>query len=562
MIGWKLFNNLRTPPIKLDLKQRNLKFSVDNHIQYFNCYAAIGRYAGRDIRAPWRTEELLAEMERCRIDGALVYAHQAAETHPVVGNPIVMKVCRKHPRLFPCRVGMPHHSGEFPHPRELVREMEKENVHAMKIFPRTYKFSVDQHTLGELLFHLQEAGILLIVDCGEYENDVQITWDELAWLCGSFPRLPVLLHGVRWEATRTLIPMADRFRNLHFEFSNYQGNRMLEFWCSRIGCGRLLFGSQWPQKSIGAARAYVDYADITDEQKRAIAGGNLKRLLKITEPLPSYPQKEPEDKILQLALAAQPVADMIVIDAHAHITQKGGYGAAMAAMNRADAAAVVERNRRIGVNKTCISSWTAIWGDYRLGNEDTIQAVHGFPDQLVGYAALDPNYISDWQKECDYYHREKRLPGMKPYFPKMAIPYNDPRFEPWWRYGNEHFLFALMHPSDHFTAEMRDLAARFPHISFLLAHSGWSWQTARTHVALAKQFPNCFLEITYTSVLNGSIEYMVREVGSERVIYGSDSPMRDPSPQFGWVAYADITEQDKRNILGRNMERILARVKL
>ena len=66
---------------------------------------------------------------------------------------------------------------------------------------------------------------------------------------------------------------------------------------------------------------------------------------------------------------------------------------------------------------------------------------------------------------------------------------------------------------------------------------------------------NC--EITYTAVTNGIIEYMVREVGSEKVIYGSDTAMRDPFPQFGWVVYADISEQDKRNILGRNMRKII-----
>jgi predicted TIM-barrel fold metal-dependent hydrolase len=144
----------------------------------------------------------------------------------------------------------------------------------------------------------------------------------------------------------------------------------------------------------------------------------------------------------------------------------------------------------------------------------------------------------------------------------MATPYNDARYEPWWKYGNAHHLFALMHPSDNFKEEMNDLAARFPNINFLLAHSGWTWKQARLHVELAKKFPNCFLEITFTSVTNGTIEYMVKEVGSERVLYGSDAPMRDPFPQFGWVVYADISEEDKRNILGKNMQKILADVKL
>ncbi len=534
----------------------------NSDIRYFDSFAAIGRRAGKDPEAAWTTEALLAEMERCQVHGALVISHQAKEVHPVVGNPIVTEICDENPRLYPCWVVVPHHSGEFPPPDILLKKMSANGVRALKIYPRYYKHAVDERTLGELLAALQEKEILLIVDRGEHEQTVQVEWSEIAWICENFPDLLLLLHNVRWEATRQLLPLAAQFSNLHFEFSNYQGNRMLEFWCRQIGHERLLFGSEALEKSIGAARAYIDYSDLSHEQRRAIAGGNLKRLLGLSEPPPPYSKPTARDAIVQQALAGKPITDMAVIDSHAHIVQKHGRGAAMVAMNEADAKGVVERNRKLGVTKTCVSAWTAIWSDYKLGNKDTELAVQEFPDEIVGYVALDPNYVTDWQAECRYYYEECGFKGMKPYWPRMGRPYNDPLYEPWWQYGNEHHLFALMHPSDNFREEMFDLAGRYPNVNFLLAHSGWTWSQARMHVDIAKQFPNCFLEITFTSVTNGIIEYMVREVGSERVLYGSDAPMRDPFPQFGWVAYADISEDDKRNILGRNMQRILSAVEL
>ncbi len=532
----------------------------NNEIKYFDSFAAIGRRAGKDPEAPWTTESLLAEMERCRVHGALVFSHLAKEVHPVTGNPIASEACKNNSRLFPCWTAIPHHTGEFPHPNDLLMEMQKNGVRALKIYPRLYKHAVDNDTLGQLLAALQEAQILLIVDRGEFEQTVQIEWEEIAWICQDFPKLPLLLHNVRWEATRRLIVLARRYPNIHFEFSNYQGNRMLEFWCKQIGHERLLFGSEALEKSIGAARAYIDYSDLMIEQKRAIAGTNLQRLLGLSDPPPPYSGNIPEDLILRQALSGQPISDMTVIDAHAHILAKGTHGAAMVAMPEGDTKGVVERNRKLGVNKTCVSAWTAIWTDYKLGNEDTRLGIEAFPEEIVGYAALDPNYVTDWDAECSYYYEECGFQGMKPYWPRSGRPYNDPLYEPWWKYGNEHHLFALMHPSDNFKEEMLDLAPRFPNVNFLLAHSGWSWKQARLHVELAKKFPNCFLEITFTSVTNGTIEYMVREVGSERVLYGSDAPMRDPFPQFGWVVYADISEEDKRNILGRNMEKILSAV--
>lgn len=534
----------------------------NTEIRYFDCFAAVGRRSGKDPEAPWTTEQLLAEMERCQVHGALVCANQAIEVHPSVGNPIVLEVCKQNPRLYPCWVGLPHHTGEFPHPDELVTEMTTHGIRSLKIYPKYYKHAVDNDTVGKLLATLQEAKMVLIVDRGEWKPAAQIEWEEIAWICQNFPSLTLLLHSVRWEATRRLIPLADRFHNLHFEFSNYQGNRMLEFWCKQIGHERLLFGSEALGKSIGAARAYVDYSDLTHEQRHAIAGGNLQRLLGLSESPPPYSGQTTQDRIVEQALSGKPITDMTVIDAHAHIVQKGGRGAAMVTMNEADAKGVVERNSKLGVKKTCVSAWTAIWTDYKLGNADTRLALQEFPNEIVGYAALDPNYVTDWEAECRHYYEECGFSGMKPYFPRMGVPYNDPRYDPWWDYGNQHHLFALMHPSDNFREEMLDLAARFPNVNFLLAHSGWSWPQARLHVAIAKEFSNCFLEITFTSVTNGSIEFMVRELGSERVLYGSDAPMRDPFPQFGWVVYADISETDKRNILGRNMERILSEVKL
>lgn len=528
---------------------------------YVDCFAAIGRRAGKDPAAPWTTDHLLAEMQRCDIRSALVFAHQARETHPEVGNPIVSEICAAQPRLLPCWIGMPHHTGEVPPPAKLLQQMEASHVRALKLYPRTFWHAVDEATLGELLGALQEAGVLLIVDRGEYGPAVQIDWAELDWLCAAYPRLPVLLHSVRWEATRRLVPLMRRHANLHLEFSNYQGNRMLEFWCREIGHERLLFGSEALEKSIGAARAYIDYADLTEAQKRAIAGGNLQRLLGIGA-APAYDNPAPADAIVMRARAGQPVDDMVVIDGHAHIVQKGGRGAERVAMSQADAEGVVTRNRKLGVQHTLVSAWTAIWGDYRLGNEDTITAMADFPGEILGYAVLDPNYVTDWGAELAYCYQQHRFIGIKPYWPRMGRPYNDPLFEPWWRFGNQHNLIALMHPSDNFIREMEDLAGRFPDISFLLAHSGWTWKVARDHVALAKRFSNCFLEITFTSVTNGTIEYMVGEVGSERVVYGSDAPMRDPYPQFGWVVYADISEDDKRNIIGRNMEKLIARVRL
>jgi hypothetical protein len=36
--------------------------------------------------------------------------------------------------------------------------------------------------------------------------------------------------------------------------------------------------------------------------------------------------------------------------------------------------------------------------------------------------------------------------------------------------------------------------------------------------------------------------------------------MRDPIPQFGWMAYAHCSYEDKKKMFGQNMKKIIRRV--
>lgn len=531
-------------------------------IKYIDSFASIGKWPVKDPAAPWTVEKMLEDMKRCGIHAALVFSNLAKELQPSVGNNIVSEVCGQNPRLIPCWVALPYQTGEAPEGSKFVEEMLARGGKAVKIFPQLHKYALNERTAGNLLGALQEAQIPLLIDAGQYDPFRQITWEEVEWLAVSYPNLDILLQAVRWESTRYLLPLLRKFINLSVEFSSYQANRIIEFLIEKVEVDQLLFGTQMMEKSPGAAKAFIDYADIDDSARRKIAAGNLMRLLNLDEFPPDYEDAPGGDLILEKARKGLPIDDMEVIDGHAHIAEKGHSDNVIAVMPRSDAAGVVDRNKRVGVAVTCVSSWTGVWTDSERGNEVTGQAVRDFPGQIIGYATINPLYVTDPGAELKRCYETLGMKGMKPYFPRNKVPYSDKSYEKWFQYGNAHRLFALMHPSEDFVAEMEFLAAKYPEISFLLAHSGWSYEVARKHVDLAKQFKNVYCEITYTSVTNGVIEFMVREIGSEKVIYGTDSPMRDPIPQFGWVAYADISEEDKRNILGRNMRRIIDRCRL
>jgi len=118
-----------------------------------------------------------------------------------------------------------------------------------------------------------------------------------------------------------------------------------------------------------------------------------------------------------------------------------------------------------------------------------------------------------------------------------------------------------LHQSPNFNAELLDLVPRYPDMTFILAHQGASFAQARKGIEIAQKFPNVYLEITLTAVTYRVIEFMVSHVGAHRVLFGTDQPMRDPLPQFGWMAYAHTTPKEKRLMFGLNMRKIVQRVR-
>jgi uncharacterized protein len=54
----------------------------------------------------------------------------------------------------------------------------------------------------------------------------------------------------------------------------------------------------------------------------------------------------------------------------------------------------------------------------------------------------------------------------------------------------------------------------------------------------------------------GLIEWAVREVGPERVLFGTDTPLYDTAMQRARIDQADLTDDQKRLILRDNAARL------
>jgi predicted TIM-barrel fold metal-dependent hydrolase len=91
-------------------------------------------------------------------------------------------------------------------------------------------------------------------------------------------------------------------------------------------------------------------------------------------------------------------------------------------------------------------------------------------------------------------------------------------------------------------------------VELLMGHSGHGdWGAA---VQTAAEHPNTYLELCAAYAVNGTIELFCEQVGSQRVLFGTDLPWFDPHYGIGCVLDARITDDDRHNILHRNAQRL------
>lgn len=104
--------------------------------------------------------------------------------------------------------------------------------------------------------------------------------------------------------------------------------------------------------------------------------------------------------------------------------------------------------------------------------------------------------------------------------------------------------------------ELAVLAARYPQQPFICAHAGGEWEQGLR--AIRRQ-PNVLVETSGFDATAGFVEMAVRELGSERVLFGSHLPSRSLGTELSKVTAARISEADKQRILGGNFRRLLKR---
>ena len=117
-------------------------------------------------------------------------------------------------------------------------------------------------------------------------------------------------------------------------------------------------------------------------------------------------------------------------------------------------------------------------------------------------------------------------------------------------------------------ANFTKILDNFPHLTLILAHLGSAWWDER--VELAMKYPNVYFDTSQGFLSPDQIPYnphrglaeedavrIIRKIGVERVMFGSDGPAHDRLPQLEQLLRLPLNDGEKQLILSKNAKRIL-----
>ena len=259
------------------------------------------------------------------------------------------------------------------------------------------------------------------------------------------------------------------------------------------------------------------------------------------------------DMLHACALKGLRLDDVVVIDDHCHVGPHSGFS-----QPNNSAETLVRTMDRIGIDQSCVFSTLAITIDMRGGNDLSLAAAREFPDRLLAYTVPDPNRPDEVQGELQRCFDAGSV-GIKFHTQCHDHPFDGPGYEPAFAFAEEHRLPLISHGIGS-PEILRRTARAYPNTHFIVAHAGGSGggRHADPLHHLAAEVPNVYLDLASSVGGYGQFAGVVKVAGARNLIFGSDTPWMCYTHQIGRVLMAEMTEADKRLVLGENMAALFA----
>lgn len=257
------------------------------------------------------------------------------------------------------------------------------------------------------------------------------------------------------------------------------------------------------------------------------------------------------------------ISEIHAIDVHAHF---GDYHRPdnLELTNRfvsADAETVVQRARDANIMTTIASPLAGLLprghSNSLQGNLEAAEVVDVTPG-LLQWVIVNPLQPETYQQAAKMLDRPKCL-GIKLHPEEHVYPIAEHGRE-LFEFAAQHDAVVLVHSGDPYSlpADFLPFANEYANISIILAHLGNGGgatgdPTLQVRAIQESRHGNLFTDTSSArSILPGLIEWAVQEIGSDRILFGTDTPLYHAAMQRARIDHAEISDDDKLSILRDN----------
>ena len=198
--------------------------------------------------------------------------------------------------------------------------------------------------------------------------------------------------------------------------------------------------------------------------------------------------------------------------------------------------------------------------EFRRQNDQVLEALALAPERLFGLAYVNGNHPAESLQEIERCVAQGPMLGVKLWTARAC---SDPALDPIVGRCGELQALVYQHtwlkaegklPGESTPMDVALLAARHPGVRIICGHTGGDW----THgIRAVRAVPHLTIDLGGSEPTAGFVEMAVRELGAERILYGSDIGGRSFASQLAKVHGAALPNSAKRAILGGNLRRIL-----
>jgi len=220
---------------------------------------------------------------------------------------------------------------------------------------------------------------------------------------------------------------------------------------------------------------------------------------------------------------------------------------------------------RMGIERLCVymgMPWARDPSPEKLReeNDQVLQAIRKFPDRTFGFVYLNAKHVEASLAELNRCVANGPMVGVKLW---VAHRCSAPELDPIIKRAAELKAVIFQHtwfnatgnqPGESTPLDLAQLAARHPTVPLICGHTGGDWELG---IRAIRGLKNVHADLAGSEPVAGYTEMAVRELGADRVIYGSDAGGRSFASQLAKVHGAAIPESAKKLILGENLKRLM-----